>query len=76
MPFTSLQFPCKSTESGPKNHDSQRHDRILRCFIHPEIGQFSPHLGAISLLNCTYNLEKREKNPLEKFQINPVEAAP
>ena len=38
-------------------------------FLHPEIGQFSPHLGAISLLNYTENLErKRKKHPLEKIQ--------
>ena len=34
-----------------KNHDSQRRDRILRFFLSPVIGQFSPHFGAISLLN-------------------------
>ena len=42
-----------------KNHDSQRRDRIPRFFLHPEIGQFSPHLGPISLLNCTENLERK-----------------
>ena len=29
--------------------------------LRPEIGQFSPHLGPISLLNYTVNLKKREK---------------
>ena len=51
-----------------KNHDSQRRDRILRIFLCSGIGQFSPHVGAISLLNCTENLEKQDKNPLEKIQ--------
>ena len=41
---------------------------ILRLFLRPENGQFSPHFGAISLLNCKENLEKKEKNPLEKIQ--------
>ena len=49
---------------------SQRRDRILRFFLRPEIGQFSPHFGAISLLNCTVNLEKRGENPLEKIKKN------
>ena len=31
-------------------------------FLRPEIGQFSPHFGATSLLDDTENLEKR-KNP-------------
>ena len=51
-----------------KNHDSHRRDRILRFFLRPEIGQFAPHFGAISLLNYTVSLEKREKHPLEKIQ--------
>ena len=50
-----------------KNHDSHRRDRILRFFLRPDIGQFSPHVGAISLLKYTVNLEKREKT-LEKIQ--------
>ena len=41
---------------------------ILRFFLRPEIGQFSPHFEVISLLNYTENLEKKEKNPLEKTQ--------
>ena len=28
-------------------------------FLRPDIGQFSPHFGAISLLNYIENLEKR-----------------
>ena len=59
-----------------KDHDSHRRDRILRFLLRPEIGRFSPHFGAISLLNCTMNLEKSEKNQLENFQKNPVETAP
>ena len=35
------------------DHDSQRRDRILRFFFNPRMGQFSPHYGAISLLNYT-----------------------
>ena len=38
------------------------HDRNLRFFLRPECGQFSPHFGAISSLNYTVSLEKREKN--------------
>ena len=40
-----------------KNHDSQRRDRILRIFLQPEIGQFSPRFGADFWLICTENLE-------------------
>ena len=35
-------------------------DKILRFFPRPEIGQFSPHIGAISLLNYTENLEEKK----------------
>ena len=36
----------------PKNHDGQRRDRILlRLLLCPEIGQLSPHFGAMSSLN-------------------------
>ena len=45
-----------------KKHDSQGRDRILHFLLRPEIGQFSPHFGAISLPNYTENLEKREKS--------------
>ena len=30
-------------------------------FLRAEIGQFSPHFGGISLLNCTVSLENRQK---------------
>ena len=39
-------------------------------FLCPEIGQFSPHFGAISLRRHTENLEKKDQNPLEKIQKN------
>ena len=58
-----------------KNYDSHRHDRILRIFLRPEIGPFSPHHGAIPLLNYTKNLEKKEKSTGENSK-NPVETAP
>ena len=62
---------------GPNNHDSQRRDRILRNFLRPEIGQFSPHFGAMSLLKYTVNLEKRGKIHWRKFKKeNPVQTAP
>ena len=67
MVFLSL-LVSRNQKSGPKNHDSHRRDRILRFFLRPEIGQFSPHFGAISLLNYTENLETRGKNPREKIQ--------
>ena len=31
-----------------KNHGNHRRDRILPAFLRPDIGQFSPHFGAIS----------------------------
>ena len=40
---------------------TDQRDRILRFFLRPDFGQFSPHVGAISLLGYTANLEKREK---------------
>ena len=64
----------KTPKSGPNNHDSQRRGRILHFFLRPDIGQFSPHLGAISLPNYTRNLEKGE-NPLGKSK-NPVATVP
>ena len=42
----------KISTRDQKRHDSQRHDRILRFSLRPEIGQVSPHFGAICLLNC------------------------
>ena len=62
--------------SGPKNHGGQRRDRILRFFLYSEIGQFSPHFGAISFLNYTVNLENRGENPLEKIQKSSGDGAP
>ena len=59
-----------------KNHDSQTCDRILCFCLCPEIGQYFPHFGLISLLNCTENPKKHEESPLEKIQKNPVETAP
>ena len=57
-----------------KNHDSQRRDRILRFFLRPEIGQFFPRFGAISLLHNTEKLEEKEKSTGENSK-NPVETA-
>ena len=42
-----------------EKQDSQRRDRILHIFLCPEIGQFSPDFGAISLLNYTEDQEKK-----------------
>ena len=47
---------------------TDRRDKILRFFLCLEIGQFSPHLGAISLFNYTEDLERREKLHWRKFQ--------
>ena len=58
----------KHTYLGTKIHHSQRRDRILLFFLRPEIGQFSPHFSAISLLHCTVNPETLKKYPLEKIQ--------
>ena len=44
--------------------------RFSRVFLRPEIGPFSPHFGAISLLNYTDNPGEKRKNPLEN---NPGE---
>ena len=42
-------------------HDRQRDDRILRILLRAEIGTFSPYFRAISLLNCTEDLEKEDQ---------------
>ena len=64
------------TEGNRKNHDSHRRDRILRLFLCLEIGQFSPHFGAISLLIYTVNLEKSEKKSTGENSKKSVETAP
>ena len=46
------------------------------AFFSPEIGQFSPHFGAFSLLNCTVDLEKREKIHWRKFKKSSGDSAP
>ena len=58
----------ETARSGPKNHDSHRCDRILRSFLRPEIGQFSPHFRAISLPNYTVKLEQRANIHRRKFK--------
>ena len=64
-----------SRSQDRKSHDTHRRDRILCFFLRPEIGQISPHLGAISLQNYTENLEKEEKS-LEKKNPLSGEGAP
>ena len=59
-----------------KKHDSHRCDRILRFFLRLEIGQVSPHFGAISLLNYIVNLEKREKIHWRKLKKIPCRRRP
>ena len=49
---------------------------MLRFVLRPEIGQFSPHFGAISVLNYTENPEKHEKKSTGDNSKNPVETAP
>ena len=57
-----------------KNNASQRRDMILRFFLRPEIGQMSPHFGAISLSH-TVNLEKRERFRWRKFKKSSGDGA-
>ena len=45
-------------------------------FLPLEIGPFSPHFGAISLLNYTVNLEKRENIHWRKGKKSSGDAAP
>ena len=44
------------------------HDKILRLFLRPEMGQVSPHLGEVSILNDTENFENNKRKTLEKIQ--------
>ena len=60
-----------------KNHDGQRHDRLLRVFLRPAIRKFSPDFWPISLLIYTENLEKKGKvsgenleYPVKKTSLN------
>ena len=62
-----LSFPTILSRDC-KNHDSQRHDRILGCSLHPEIRQLFLVFWGNFLTNYAVSLEKREKNPLEKIQ--------
>ena len=62
-----LDISSKNYSGQRKKHHRQRRDSILRCFLRPENVQFSPHIGAIPLLNCTENLERKSNNPLEKI---------
>ena len=65
-----------------KNHDSQRRDRIVRIFLRPEIGQFSPHfmnLVRIQRIRLSYDTtqktrRKRKKSTGENSR-NPTEKA-
>ena len=59
-----------------KTHDSQRRDRILRSVLRLQIGQLSPHFGAIALLNYTENLEKRETIHWRKVKKSSGETSP
>ena len=69
-PKNQTKIP-KDQNRDPRNHDSQRLDKILRMFLGPEIGQFSAHFGALSIPHCTENLEKSTGENLK----NPVETA-
>ena len=60
---------------GPKNHDSQRRDRILRFFLRLDRVQFSPYFGAISLLNYTKSPGEKGQHHWRKIKKNPVETA-
>ena len=56
-------YIASSTSPVSAYHDSQRRDGILHFFLRLEVRQFSPHFGAVSLLDCTVNLEKRGWRP-------------
>ena len=69
--ITLLKEPATWTHLN----DGQRRDRILRLFLRPEIGQLSPHFGAISLQKKE-NLEKRKKIHWRKFKESSGETSP
>ena len=69
-----LSLSCLSLSQDRRNHDSQRHNRILRFSLRKQSGQCSPHFAAISLLDYTVNLEEREKITGENSK-NAVETA-
>ena len=60
---------------GPKNHDSQRRDTILRKFLRPGFSPFSPEYQPVSLRNYTKSQEKEEKNIHWRDSKNTVETA-
>ena len=65
-PRRKMPFPVGKCRDRKKNHDSHRRDRILRFFSPPGNRAIFSTFGAASLPNCTVNLEKSERNPLEK----------
>ena len=69
-----LKTFCCMDRRDKRNHDSQRHDRILRFFSAWQIGQFSPYFGAISFLYCTGKKTRRNRKKMD--QKTPVETAP
>ena len=67
----SLVGPANvASQRLPRDNFSLNRDRKtdVTGFVHPEIGQFSPHFGPISLLNCTENLEKKENIHWRNFK--------
>ena len=63
--------PCRIGFHPFSKHpnDRQRHDRIPRCSLRLDVGQFSPHFGAPSLLNQTEAWRKR-KNSTGNLKIH------
>ena len=51
-------------------------DKILRIFFRPEIGPFSPHFGAISLVHYTKNPGERGKIHWREFKKSSGDGAP
>ena len=62
--------------SGPKKPWQQETWQDLSIFLRLDIGPFSPHLGAISLLNYTSNLDRKEKIHWRTFEKCSGDSAP
>ena len=76
LPYVCLEGPMLlGGGSGLKSHDSQRRDRILRYFSAQNTRNFLHLLGRFPYQNCTENLEKKDKNPLERTQTSSGETS-
>ena len=69
-------FNYSSPKSGPKNHDSQRHDRILRLFLRLEMGAIFSTIWGDFRTKLHRKPGEKGKNIHWRKQKNSVEKLP